>query len=232
MTIWALNPQARLEVRRTGREGHPLLVVDNLLAAPDALVELAAQAPFAPPQGTRYPGLNAPLPEAYLHAVTRPLRPMLQKEFGIRADNDLNLWGFFALATQGPHSLAPIQTIPHQDSSDPMQLALVHYLCAETMGGTGFFRHRATGFEGVDAGRRPDYARIAAAELAQSGGSGGHVRADTPRYEMTDSVDPAFNRLIVYRSHVLHAGLLDGIALSPDPRAGRLTANSFLSPKR
>ena len=49
---------------------------------------------------------------------------------------------------------------------------------------------------------------------------------------MTDSVDPAFNRLIVYRSHVLHAGLLDGIALSPDPRAGRLTANSFLSPKR
>ncbi len=42
----------------------------------------------------------------------------------------------------------------------------------------------------------------------------------------------AFNRLVVYRSHVLHSGLLGESRLSEDPAVGRLTANSFLEVAR
>jgi hypothetical protein len=48
---------------------------------------------------------------------------------------------------------------------------------------------------------------------------------------MIDHVDLRFNRLVIYRSNVLHCALFDGTALSDDPRNGRLTANSFFSPK-
>jgi hypothetical protein len=106
---------------------------------------------------------------------------------------------------------------------------MVHYLCRDMPGGTGFFRHKATGFEGVDARRRADYVRHAAAELEADGGQlTRHVTDETPNYELIDFAELKFNRLIIYRSHVLHSGLLEGASLTNDPRTGRLTANSFI----
>ena len=40
--------------------------------------------------------------------------------------------------------------------------------------------------------------------------------------------EAVFNRLIIYRSHVLHTALLADNAGSPDPAVGRLTANGFI----
>jgi len=41
-----------------------------------------------------------------------------------------------------------------------------------------------------------------------------------------------FNRLIVYRTHMLHSGLLNRAPLSADPAKGRLTANGFIEAAR
>ena len=228
-----LNAHARIDLRRIGREGHPLLVIDDALALPEALIDQAIQATFSRPDHTRYPGLNAPLPEAYSQVVMTALRPLLARGFGIPTHLPLSFFGFFALATDPPEELAPIQKIPHHDSVDPFRIALVHYLCRGQTGGTGFFRHKATGFEGVDARRRPVYVAHAGAELkAATAQLTRHVTPETPNYEMIDQADIVFNRLIVYRSHVLHAGLLDKATLSDDPAAGRLTANSFIEVDR
>lgn len=228
-----LNPNARIDLRRIGREGHPLLIVDDVLAQPEGLIAEARQAVFTRPDHTRYPGVNAPMPASYSYAIMTALRPMLEKGFGIPRHLPLNFFGFFALATQAPGDLHPIQKIPHHDSSDPFRIALVHYLCHGQKGGTGFFRHRATGFEGVDTNRRPIYAEQAATELDTAWDQlTHHVTKDTPNYEMFDHADIVFNRLIVYRSHVLHAGLLDEATLSDDPAIGRLTANSFIDVAR
>lgn len=233
MDAIALNPGARLDLRHIGRERNPLLVVDDVLADPDALIEVARTAPWARPPHTQYPGLNAPLPAAYSQGVIRALRPMLQRAFGIPLDRQLNFFGFFALATQSPDQLRPIQKIPHHDSPDPFRIAMVHYLCRGHAGGTAFFRHRATGFESVDFRRSDDYQIKAAAELERDGDRLiRHVTADTPNFEQIDHADLRFNRLVVYRSHVLHSGLLDDVAMSDDPAVGRLTANSFLEVAR
>lgn len=225
----ALNPRAQIQLRRTGREGHPLLIVDDVLNDPDVLVEQAVHAAWAPPHHTNYPGLNAPLPDAYGQAILAAVRPILARGFGLPGHLPLSLFGFFALATQAPGDLAPIQKIPHRDSSDPFQIALVHYLCRDQAGGTAFFRHKASGFESVDARRAAGYDAASAAELAEGPDLPRHVDEATPGFEQVDFAPIAFNRLVAYRSHVLHSGLLNPARLGDDPRTGRLTANCFIT---
>ncbi len=224
-----ISPDARMEMRRVGREGHPLLIIDDAISQPERLVEAAFVAPFERPAHTRYPGLNAPLPEFYGRGILNAVNPLLARGFGMPANLRKTMFGFFALATQAPEELEPIQKVPHHDSPDPFRIAMVHYLCQDVAGGTGFFRHKATGFEGVDARRRPEYVRLAAAELEEASGRlTHHVTDETPNYELIDFAELKFNRLIIYRSHVLHSGLLEGAVLTDDPRTGRLTANSFI----
>ncbi|HEX7800340.1 MAG TPA: DUF6445 family protein, partial [Asticcacaulis sp.] len=51
---------------------------------------------------------------------------------------------------------------------------------------------------------------------------------DTPHYEMIDAAPCVYNRLVVYRSISLHAGLLGASTLTDDPRTGRLTLNTLI----
>src|SRR5215510_5790806 len=94
------------------------------------------------------------------------LRGPIEAAFGVSRSAYLSYFGFFALATLGAADAQPIQKIPHRDSPDPNRLAMVHYLCRGNFGGTGFFRHRATGYESVDASRQLIYESTAKRELA------------------------------------------------------------------
>lgn len=227
------NPRARIDGRKMGAEGNPLLIIDDAFENPEALIELACQASFSRPDHTQYPGINAPLPEAYSRLLLHTLRPLLQSGFGIPTHVPLRFFGFFALATQSPDELKPIQKIPHKDTTDPFKIAMVHYLCKGKQGGTGFFRHTATGFESIDVSRHDTYAEIASQEMAANEGSlNRHTGTNTPGYEMIDFSEAVFNRLVIYRSHCLHAGLLEESSLVSDPATGRLTANSFLEVAR
>ncbi len=223
---FTLHPDIKVQLRRIGNEAQPLMVVDNVLADPDALIDAAKHADFYAPEHTKYPGLNAPLPEGYYQTIVTALRGPIEAAFGLPRDAWVKFFGFFALATTPADQAEPIQKIPHHDTLDPGQLAMVHYLCRGNFGGTGFFRHRSTGFESVDADRQAAYIGAAKPELAVA--PAGYADAGTAHYELTGEAEMVFNRLIIYRTHVLHSGLLNRAALSSDPAAGRLTANGFL----
>ncbi|HMN46611.1 MAG TPA: DUF6445 family protein [Povalibacter sp.] len=224
------NIEVRLQ--RIGTEQQPLMIVDRMLDDPHAMIEAARAAKFYVPEHTNYPGINARLPEAYYRTVIATLRGPLEAAFGLPCSAHLKYFGFFALATTGSDAARPIQKIPHHDSPDPGRLAMVHYLCQGAFGGTGFFRHKATGFESVDATRRDAYVAAASRELAQGGNGAGYASPVMTNYEMIGRAELVFDRLIVYRSHVLHSALLGDGAGSADPAAGRLTANGFLEVAR
>jgi hypothetical protein len=96
---------------------------------------------------------------------------------------------------------------------------MVHYLCRGDFGGTGFFRHEATGFESVDT-RQGAYVAAAEAELARGVGMSSRRRRHG-RLRLIGQADCVFNRLIVYRGHVLHSALLGPERRRADPaRAG------------
>ena len=226
-----LNPNARIAFRRLGRESQPLLVIDEVLSFPEQMVDFAAQAEFYTPTHTKYPGINAALPEAYGQALLGALRPLLQRGFGVPVDIPLNYFGFLALATKAPGELEPVQKVPHIDASDPFRIAMVHFLCRGEQGGTGFYRHAETGFEAITARRQPDFEALLRRDLDAGGDTlTRHTGSHTPGFEQIDFAEAQFNRLIVYRSNSLHAGLLEQSALNDDPRTGRLTANSFVYP--
>ncbi|MET3663663.1 DUF6445 family protein [Caulobacter sp. 1776] len=221
-----LAPNISVRLRHVGQERQPLLVVDDVLADPWAMVDAARAAEFYRPPHTHYPGLNANLPEAYYRTVVTALRGPIEAAFDVSASAVLKFFGFFALATTPVEAATPVQTLPHLDAPDPDRLAMVHYFCRGAFGGTGFFRHQATGFESVDAARQDAYAAAVQAELAE--GRTTFAGADTPGYDLIDAVEAVFNRLIVYRGHVLHAGLLGRGGGAADPAIGRLTANGFI----
>lgn len=226
-----INPAIRVSLQRVGAEAQPLLVVDNVLAEPEAMIDWASRADFYVPPHTHYPGFNANLPESYYRAVIAALRQPLESAFGLSMRAYLKYFGFFGLSTQAAADATPAQRFPHVDCYDPNRLAMVHYFCRPGFGGTGFFRQQATGFEWIDQARAKRYVDSVMAERQQSEGEPpAFPSAGMPHYELVGSAEPAFNRLIVYRSHVLHAPLLDPAGASADPRQGRLTANGFITP--
>ena len=228
-----LGPGIQVRLRKVGVEQQPLLVVDEVLADPQAMIDAARDADFYVPTHTHSPGLNAPVPEVYYRTVVTALRGPIEAAFGLSSQAYLKYFGFFALATTGAGEAEPIQKIPHHDSPDPDRLAMVHYLGRGDFGGTGFFRHRATGFESVDVTRHAAYVAAAQAELAQSGEAlDAYAGRDTANYQLIGEAEPVFNRLIIYRNHVLHSALLGVEACSADPAKGRLTANGFIEAAR
>jgi len=136
----------------------------------------------------------------------------------------------FSIVTTPPEALTPLQRLPHFDAADPGRIAVLHYLCGPSAGGTAFYRHRTTGFETVSLSRMEDYAERLDADLARHGDpKAEYLRGDTALFEQTYRVGAAFNRLVIYRGWTLHSGTVPaGLALSGDPRAGRLTVNTFL----
>jgi len=224
-----VNPRATVDMRRIGHEGHPLLIIDDFLLGAEALVDFAATAEFGPPRAPLYPGVNAALPEVYQPAIFRALRPSLARAFGLTPDTPVHVTGFLALSTLPLDQLQPRQRIPHYDFVIPNALAILHYLT--NRGGTGFFRHTATGFESINAERRDIYGPQLDRELAENSDQlTTFTGPDTPNFSLFDAVDARFNRLVVYRSAVLHCALFDGATLTNDPRTGRLTANTFVLP--
>jgi hypothetical protein len=223
-----LGRSISVRLEHIGRENQPLMIVDNVLEDPQSMIDAACAAQFYVPEHTNYPGINARLPEAYYQTVVTALRGPIEAAFGLSRAIYLKYFGFFALATRDSRQAQPIQKIPHQDSPDPARLAMVHYLCRGPFGGTGFFRHVKTGFESVDQSRRETYVTVAKQELEATGAHTGFAGPDTANYELIGRAERVFNRLIVYRSHVLHSALLGPEAGSADPARGRLTANGFI----
>jgi Family of unknown function (DUF6445) len=108
-------------------------------------------------------------------------------------------------------------------------VAVLHYLCDASHGGTAFYRHRETRYESLDAQRVPGYLQSLERELTTHGPpEGEYVRGDGPLFEQIASFDARFNRVLIYRGRALHAGSIAPTAtLSSDPLQGRLTANAF-----
>jgi hypothetical protein len=216
-----------------GNEQSPLLVVDNFIPQPETLVDYAASQKFLA-NSPYYPGVRAAAPAAYRQFMLHNLQDTLIECFELPATK----LGFsvchFSLVTTPPERLKLLQRIPHFDTTEKHALAAVHYLFQGDQGGTAFYRHRKTGFECIDESRTLEYYRSLESEnngphLPKT--TDGYIQGDTPLFEQIAQQPGVFNRLIIYRRHALHSGVITkDTSLSADPRLGRLTISSFIDP--
>lgn len=212
--------------RRVGAEGQPIVIVDGFHPDPDGLRAAALAAVFEPGRH-HYPGIRAPLPADYFAQVRAGLAPVLREVLEAGKGVEL-LDASFSIVTTAPEALGIEQRLPHVDAVQQGRIALVHYLSEGD--GTAFFRHRATGFETIDAARSPGYLATLNAELRADPPAATYPFGDTALFERIAHVEARYNRAVIYRSALLHSGAIaPGAVLDSDPATGRLTATAFLA---
>ena len=223
------HPDIRIARQAIGREGAPLLVIDNLLADPERMVRKAATRQYVK-MATMFPGIRAPAPAPYEAFLQARLAPLLRECFDMEPGRFVFPMCHFSLVTQPAARLHFLQRIPHIDSVSRNGLATVHYLFRGGWGGTDFYRHRRSGFEYVDEQRHGTYFECLAQERRlEEETHAGYIDGDTSMFERVASVEGVFNRLIVYRRNSLHSGRIKNVrALSADPATGRLSTNAFI----
>jgi hypothetical protein len=228
--IPARHPNFKLQQFEIGRERARLVMIDNFVADPEALVDTAAGKVFSD-VATYFPGLRARVPLSYQQFVLETLRPLFGPVFGLNASSARFTACHFSVVTTPPEQLTYLQRIPHVDSMSNSELAFVHYLFHGDFGGTAFYRHRKTGFEYVDRVRESEYLRQLAVERdGPDSPAAAYINGDTPLYEQIDQREGVFNRLIIYRRTSLHSGALrPGFVPDPNPRTGRLSVNGFIT---
>ena len=229
MTI-TVHPDFRLQKLTIGREQAPLVVIDNLIANADELVDLAASKLFGDVV-SYYPGIRTKVPLTYQRFIIEQLRDVFAGYFGLSAAAVRFTACHFSLVTKSPDDLVYLQRIPHIDSVNGAELAFIHYLFKSDLGGTSFYRHRATGHEFIDQSRQADYWRIVDEEMNGSNpAEPGYINGDTSLYEQVGRQEGVFNRMLIYRRNSLHSGsLARNFVPDANPRTGRLSINGFLA---
>jgi uncharacterized protein DUF6445 len=227
-----LAPHPNFSVRQLaiGRESAPLLVIDNVVANPDELVELAASKHFGD-GGAYYPGVRARAPLTYQQYVLEQLGGLFIERFNLPGHRLRFTMCQFSLVTTPPAKLEHLQRIPHIDSVSGNELAFIHYLFKGDLGGTAFYRHRRTGFEVIDLARREQYFACVEEEGQGPNHPGAaYINGDTALYERVGGERGVFNRMLVYRRNSLHSGsIAPDFVPDPNPRTGRLSINGFLA---
>ena len=210
-------------VDRIGRSAQPVVIIDDFHPEPDRLRAVAARANYGT-LGPYYPGVQAAMDPTHLQPVGAVLTDIFKTVFGVRTGVSL-VQCTASMVTVPDFDLLPIQRSPHVDTTDPGRIALLHYLSGEETGGTAFYRHRATGHEYLSAEHFQDYQATLESEGQPKPG---YMRGSDDRFEMIAQVEAKANRAVLYRSQILHSGMIpEDLPFSNDPATARLTLNSF-----
>jgi hypothetical protein len=221
-------PEATVTVERLGREGEPLVIIDNFTGQPERLRAMGLAAQYHP-AGVDYPGIRALADPSYLDLRRELMMQVMARVFGLARGISCEI-AAFSLVTLAPEQLTLRQRIPHHDHSDAGRVAIMHYLDGPASGGTAFFRHRRTGFEAITPAREAAFAAALAEDEREFGPPPpGYPLGDSDAYEQIGAVEARPDRMALYRGRQLHSGIIpDPAALSADPAKGRLTVNMFL----
>ena len=219
---------AQVSIRRLGREGEPLVVIDRFSGQVERLLAAGHAADYRP-GGASYPGIRAWAEPAYLDVRRDLMFAVMRQVFGFTRGLRCEV-STFSLVTVPEADLEPLQRIPHHDDTSHEIVAVMHYLQGPQSGGTAFYRHRRTGFETITDQRRLAYNAAVVEDVQEFGPPpASYYHGDSERYEMIEEVEAVPDRLILYRGRLLHSGVIpDPSALSTDPANGRLTINMFL----
>lgn len=219
----------QVRVDYIGNERAPVVVIEDLWPHPQELVDLAAGRTDYSARSLYYPGVRSSAPVEYARAVTAQLNDLILETFGLPGGLAITD-STFSLVVTPAENLVAFQRVPHFDSADPNRLALLHYLCGPEHGGTSFYRHRSSGIESVTDDNRDRYIKLVNSEVKSIGMPPARfIDEDTVMFERVARFECAFNKALIYRGNLLHSVTTPaGFVPNGDPRAGRLTVNTFL----
>lgn len=212
---------------------HQALIIDDFLENPDVLRDIAAQSKFSlyPGYADRkgYPGIRAEAPSDYSYTITEFLEPLIKAHFGVPEQLALRKSiCAFSLTSMAAEELGPLQRTPHFDASTPHHMAVLLYLCNERHGGTGFYRHKATGIQQVTESNRERYLDVYYEEINAQRPAQRYFDDSSEQFEFLGMIPAKYNRLVIYQGSLLHTACINPtISINSDAMTGRLTLNTF-----
>jgi len=216
------------EVLRFGNEKNPVVIIDNFHPDPEALRRAAYGLEYSK-LSTGFPGLRAPFDPNYMGQLMPLLQHILVEIFGLSKGVTLREC-CASIVTIKPEDLSVSQCMPHIDGADPMQLALLHYIDAPAKGGTGFYRHKETGYEAITPEREATYFSKTQPGFEKGGfPKGAYITDSNAYYEKIGKIEGKYNRMAIYRGNLLHSGDINPENnFCEDPAKARLSINTFL----
>ena len=230
--IVSVNTNCEISSLTIGDEGNLIVIVDDFLLNSDELIMIAeGQGEFIEEVDNYYPGLRADIPQLYSQILAVFFKENIAPIFNVPDHTAPDIIeSKFCIATKAPSELVAIQSIPHFDTSENDQIAAVHYLCNPPFQGTSFYQHRTSGYESISVERAKSYFKWLNREATTIGlPNSGYISGDTTAFKRIAKIELKLNRIIFYKSNLLHAG---DIYAETDLKTGdlqqRLTANSFI----
>jgi len=227
----AASLAGRCSIHRIGFERQPVLMIDSFMPEPAELVAYGKGADsFRASPHDYYPGVRKPTPPEYAADLCATYAKLLREVFAFGETAPRTLLSALSITTTEPNKLRPIQRLPHFDTSDPRQLAVVHYLCDAHHGGTSFYRHRKTGYETISQDRLKGYAELLKQQvMTEYDPPPRYMDGDNPLFERVASFEAQFNRALIYPGNLLHSGNIQQLTTEVHcVRTARLTVNTFL----
>lgn len=212
---------------------HQAIIIDNFLQDPDVLKNIGINSSFSPypnfDKKKGYPGIRAQAPAEYSSMITEFLEPLIKLNFGVPEDLALRKsMCAFSLTTMQAEDLSPLQRTPHFDASSPHHMAVLLYLCDERHGGTGFYRHKATGLQQITEATREHYLDVYYEEINAVRPPLRYFDNSNEHFSFLGMIPAKFNRLVIYRGSLLHTACINpAISINDHPGSGRLTVNTF-----
>lgn len=218
--------------RQFGVFNSPVTVIDDAFEMPEQLRLDSQNATFQAQTSDYYPGSRAPVAESYSIGLCQQYLAEWQHMLGMPEQSKAKvLLSAYSITTQPQRLLKPIQMLPHFDTPAENQIAMVHFLCSDEHGGTGFFRHKSTQTERVTNDNLAHYGQVLKQQAIaqQLHLTPKYIETKHPMFESIGVVSAQFNRLVMYPSNLLHSGLINpAVDLEAEVDKARLTICTFV----
>ncbi|XPF95504.1 DUF6445 family protein [Colwellia sp. RE-S-Sl-9] len=218
-----------------GDENTPIFILDDILLDTSAAIIEAQSANYIQQKnvdGTYYPGVRADVGGDYGMTILKAIQSIFYSFYQVPKNLTLiPKSGQYSLLTQSERELDLLQCLPHYDNKNQYSFAVLHYLNPGEFGGTGFYRHRPTGYENITQRRKSSYISAAQKYIDNNGlPTQKYFTHSDEHYELLKKVDYKANRLLIYPASVLHSIFIENPEhdVNDDPATGRLTANFFI----
>ena len=225
-----VNQSFKPVIKRVGKEGTPVIIIDDFVTDTAEILAHARQQSFTKDK-SYYPGVRATLPKEYIVSILKNVCKGIQKIYKLPTHLKIKVApSYFSLISTPETDLELLQCIPHFDTPEPYYFAVLHYLSDGEHGGTGLFRHKITGFERIFEPKVAPYLTSTEDYInTHRKPDKKYPTSSTDIFELYEEIAYKPNRLVIYPGNLLHSTIVNVFNdIDDNPRTGRLTANIFI----
>lgn len=203
---------------------HKIIIIDNAFNDLDKIIHYANHtAYYQPPgkDGTLYPGSRDEMPAPYYQAFSS----LLARIFPSTVKHQVaRCW--LSKITVKPDQLSPLQTMPHYDSLLSEDMAAVHYLTGNNLGGTNFYRYRPS--KRLTFTKNDEPIILEMIKQHQASKAKGYIEDSNEVFEKVHNVEAKPNRVVIYSGNILHSPSVTAkVAFEKNSSNNRTSINSF-----